>query len=1074
MCLASVACGDNINSPAAVSVSVNGVEGSGLVLANNGVDELPVAANGTFTFATPLAYGDSYDVTVVAQPSSPTQACSVANGTGTVTSDDPIRIRVSCSTRTFTIGGTVTGLSGSGLVLQNNGGDDLAIAADGAFTFAAPVTSGTAFAVTVKTQPGGPSQTCALTNASGTVTSGDVVTVSVDCSVDRFQVGGMISGLAGTVVLQNNLGDNLPIATNGAFTFPMTVASGEAYSVSVLAQPTSPAQTCVVDAGNGTITNTDVTTVAVTCTTNSYTIGGTVVGLAGSGLALRNNGGDDLPIAADGSFTFTTPVPSGETFEVTVATQPTNLWQTCTVAGGAGSVTSADITSVTVNCATNRYSIGGSVSGIAGTGLRLALAGGPEVELSADGSYAFPTTLASGETYHVTVVAQPQQPWQTCTVSGASGSVAGSDVTTIDVTCTTNTYTIGGTVSGVAGTGVTLRNNGGDELVVAADGTFTFATPVASGQPYSVTVAAQPTSPWQTCTISSAAGMVGGGDITNVAVSCTTNTYAVGGTISGLAGTVVLQNNNGDDLTLNTNGPFTFLTRVASGSPYSVTVLAQPGTPSQSCTVSANSGTIADADVASVSITCVTNKFSIGGTVTGLAGSGLVLRNNGGDDLAIAADGSFAFATPIDSGQQYSVAVHAQPSAPTQTCVATGATGTVGGDDVTTIAINCTTNNYTVGGTLTGLEGATGLVLQNNLGDDLVASADGTFAFSTPVASGATYSVTVKSQPTSPWETCTVVNGTGTIASSDVAHVEVTCTKNSYPVEVSVAGLAGGGLVLRNNGGDDLAISGNGTFAFATSITSGSTYSVTVAAQPTSPWQTCTVASPTGTMPDGVTLAVDCVTNEYTIGGTVNMLTGSGLVLQNNGGEEISIAASGAFAFATPVASGATYAVTIKAQPSGQTCSISSASGIVAGDDVTSVVVSCATFTIAGPALPNNISGWANSGLHLTAVTTTTLTSFTFNNQQKADTIQLQDSAGNVLHSITVPAGSPAALQLSVSWQLTAGQSYRLISVDGGNGRWVDYTSWPVTGGGLRVDGTWGGGSLRTSWWFTFTNLSGN
>ena len=45
-------------------------------------------------------------------------------------------------------------------------------------------------------------------------------------------------------------------------------------------------------------------------------------------------------------------------------------------------------------------------------------------------------------------------------------------------------FTVGGTTSGLAGTGLTLQDNGGDDLALAADGPFTFATPVAGGRPY--------------------------------------------------------------------------------------------------------------------------------------------------------------------------------------------------------------------------------------------------------------------------------------------------------------------------------------------------------------------------------------------------------------------------------------------------------------------------------------------------------------------------------------------------------------------------------------------------------------
>ena len=49
---------------------------------------------------------------------------------------------VTCATEAYAVGGTITGLAGNGLVLQNNLGDNLSITADGTFTFAAKVASG--------------------------------------------------------------------------------------------------------------------------------------------------------------------------------------------------------------------------------------------------------------------------------------------------------------------------------------------------------------------------------------------------------------------------------------------------------------------------------------------------------------------------------------------------------------------------------------------------------------------------------------------------------------------------------------------------------------------------------------------------------------------------------------------------------------------------------------------------------------------------------------------------------------------------------------------------------------------
>lgn len=86
-----------------------------------------------------------------------------------------------------------------------------------------------------------------------------------------------------------------------------------------------------------------------------------------------------------------------------------------------------------------------------------------------------------------------------------------------------------------------------------------------------------------------------------------------------------------------------------------------------------------------------------------------------------------------------------------------------------------------IGGTVTGLNGA-GLVLQDNGGDDLALSVDGSFAFETPVASGTAYSVSVLSNP--PGRICTVTNGSGTVAATNVSTVMVTCSRLPLPPPV--------------------------------------------------------------------------------------------------------------------------------------------------------------------------------------------------------------------------------------------------------------------------------------------------
>ena len=421
----------------------------------------------------------------------------------------------------FSVGGVVSDLAGSGMVLQNNAGDDLVIDANGGFSFPTALADGSDYSVTVKTQPTNLVQTCSVTNGSGTIEAADVTNISVSCSTDTFTIGGDVNGLEGNgLVLQNNAGDDLAIEANGGFTFPTALADGSAYVVMVSTQPSNPVQTCSVSSGSNTLAGTNVMDVSVTCSTDTYTVGGDVSGLEGSGLVLQNNAGDDLAIAGNGGFTFPTPLEDGSTFVVTIKTQPANLIQTCSISSGSGTLAGANVTNVQVSCSTDTFTIGGDVSGLEGSGLVLQNNDGDDLAIDVDSSFIFPMALADGSAYSVTVKTQPANLVQTCSVSSGSGALAGTDVTNVTVTCSTDTFTIGGNVSGLAGSGLVLQNNAVDDLAIDADSSFTFPVTLADGSAYAVTVKTQPSNPAQTCSVSNGNGTLSGSDVSNVLVSC--------------------------------------------------------------------------------------------------------------------------------------------------------------------------------------------------------------------------------------------------------------------------------------------------------------------------------------------------------------------------------------------------------------------------------------------------------------------------------------------------------------------------------------------------------------------------
>ncbi|MGC3980952.1 MAG: hypothetical protein QM808_06830 [Steroidobacteraceae bacterium] len=149
-----------------VSGTVNGLSGGSVVLRMNGSINVTVSTSGNFTFGTNLSSGTSYAVGVLSSPNA--QVCSVASGgNGTIASANITNVVVNCAG--YSVGGTVTGLTGSGLTLQLNNANDLTVGTS-SFTFPSGSLAGIAvYTVSIKTQPTG--QTCIITNPRGFVTA---------------------------------------------------------------------------------------------------------------------------------------------------------------------------------------------------------------------------------------------------------------------------------------------------------------------------------------------------------------------------------------------------------------------------------------------------------------------------------------------------------------------------------------------------------------------------------------------------------------------------------------------------------------------------------------------------------------------------------------------------------------------------------------------------------------------------------------------------------------------------------------------------------------------------------------
>ena len=262
-------------------------------------------------------------------------------------------------------------------------------------------------------------------------TQGTSMFVRLDVTeIEKYTVGGRLTGLVsgGDVELLLNGSNGQTLTADGDFVFP-ALLDGANYTVSVSAQPAS--QVCSVANGSGTLAGANVTNVLVTCVDDDYTLGGHISGLeANESVVLQNNAGDDLTLAADGSFTFPSSLNFGDAYDVTVLTQPPAPSETCTVSNGSGTMPANNINSVSVTCAVNTYTVGGTLAGLfSGGSVVLQINGSHDQTLTADGNFVFPA-LADGTAYAVTVATQPTG--QACTVNNGSGTLAGANISSVD------------------------------------------------------------------------------------------------------------------------------------------------------------------------------------------------------------------------------------------------------------------------------------------------------------------------------------------------------------------------------------------------------------------------------------------------------------------------------------------------------------------------------------------------------------------------------------------------------------------------------------------------------------------
>ncbi|MEI8328052.1 MAG: 6-bladed beta-propeller [Candidatus Taylorbacteria bacterium] len=189
-------------------------------------------------------------ITVTVKNTAPSKPTSV-----TAATSSPNQASVSFLAPTDDGGATITGYT---VTSNPSGGTDVDAGTTALTHIITGLTNNAAYTFTVT-----------ATNSNGTGNASDPSNSVTPTAVvlPTYLIGGTISGLSGTVILQNNSGDNLSVIANGSFTFASGLHNGDAYNVTVLTQPYG--QTCTVSSGSGTVSAGDVMGVSVTCSDNA-------------------------------------------------------------------------------------------------------------------------------------------------------------------------------------------------------------------------------------------------------------------------------------------------------------------------------------------------------------------------------------------------------------------------------------------------------------------------------------------------------------------------------------------------------------------------------------------------------------------------------------------------------------------------------------------------------------------------------------------------------------------------------------------------------------------------------------
>lgn len=503
-----------------------------------------------------------------------------------------------------------------------------------------------------------------------------------------YTLSGTVSGLPDgqTLTISNGV-DTLIQTTNGVY-YLNSVLQGSSYNVTFTVG-NSNRFTCSITNASG-VANSNISNANIACVPSGTRIlSGTLSGLLGSTQVVISTNGSSLTLNTNGQFQF--PAMNYNTAYNVVVNSATGS-QTCLAAANTGNLTD-DISTVSIVCqylAPNYFSLIGTVSGLL-SGQSVTLSNGADSQLiTADKTFTL-NSIQGGTTYNVTAVTGDPSIYS-CTVTNGSGTIS-SNVTNIQVVCGySGNRTVGGTIIGLTnGAVVGLTVNGVTQSSLT-NGNFTFTTPYSSSG-YTISIASVSTG--YSCNLNTTSGSLIG-NVSGLSVVCgPLGPYNLSVKVSGITYGTLSVSMGVENSTSIANETYTFNTQKYFNE---IASFSTTGLVGHTCTFPNNASsynqTITGATT--VNLTCQPNKYTIGGSISGLTSNESITIESVNDELGQenkitlnAQESSYTMPLTWSFGSRYNLSITASSEGIVCNFANTFNTGSMPNGNITSININC-------------------------------------------------------------------------------------------------------------------------------------------------------------------------------------------------------------------------------------------------------------------------------------------------------------------------------------------------------------------------------------------------